>query len=109
MTPELERLARLSPLDYGRARKEAAKGLGIPVSILDGVVKTKRSELGLDEDDGLQGRAVQYEEPEPWPEPVDGAPLLDNLAASVKRFVVLPEHGAEIVALWTAHVEGRAA
>ena len=103
MTPELERLARLSPLDYGRARKEAAKGLGIPVSILDGVVKTKRSELGLDEDDGLQGRAVQYEEPEPWPEPVDGAPLLDNLAASVKRFVVLPEHGAEIVALWTAH------
>jgi putative DNA primase/helicase len=100
---ELERLARLSQLDYGRARKEAAKGLGIPVSILDGVVKTKRSELGLDEDDGLQGRAVEYEEPEPWPEPVGGAPLLDNLAASAKRFVVLPEHGAEIVALWTVH------
>ncbi|MGB9591834.1 MAG: DUF3631 domain-containing protein, partial [Candidatus Kryptoniota bacterium] len=38
---------------------------------------------------------------EPWPEPVDGAGLLDDLAAIFKRYVVLPPHAETALALWT--------
>ena len=79
---ELERLARMAPLDYERTRKEAGKKLGISrLSLLDALVKAKRTELGLNEDDGKQGHAISFPEPEPWPEPVDGAALLDGIAA----------------------------
>src|SRR5262249_36091719 len=42
-------------------------------------------------------------DPEPWPEPVDGAALLNELAAVFKRFVVLPPSADEALALWTLH------
>ena len=38
--------------------------------------------------------------PEPWPDPVDGAALLDALAAAIRRHVVLGEAEADAVALW---------
>src|SRR5208282_2889163 len=40
---------------------------------------------------------------EKWPEAVEGAALLDELAESVRRFVVMPRHEAEAVALWILH------
>src|SRR4051812_4104713 len=42
-------------------------------------------------------------EPEPWPEPVDGALLLDDLLQEASRSVVLPKWGPEAVALFTVH------
>ena len=39
-------------------------------------------------------------EPEPWPEPVDGALLLDEIIAVFERHLVLPEGAAEAMALW---------
>jgi hypothetical protein len=42
-------------------------------------------------------------EPEPWPEPVDGALLLDDLLREASRSVVLPKWGPEAVALFTVH------
>ncbi|MDB6059021.1 MAG: hypothetical protein JWO95_2865 [Verrucomicrobiales bacterium] len=39
----------------------------------------------------------------PWDEPVNGAELLDELTATVRRFVVLPNCGAEAMALWILH------
>jgi putative DNA primase/helicase len=102
---ELERLARLPPLDYGRGRKEAAKALGdIPVGILDAAVKAKRAELGLDaEDDGKQGHVISFPEPEPWPEPLDGAKVLHDVAKAIRQYVVMPDHACDTVALWAAH------
>jgi putative DNA primase/helicase len=100
---EIERLAKLSAFDYERARAAAAKALDVRTSLLDRLVKLKRSELGLDEGGGPQGRSVEYEEPEPWPEPVDGAAMLDEIATAARRFTVFPPHGAEITALWVAH------
>jgi hypothetical protein len=65
---EIEKLARMPALDYERTRKAAAERLGIKrLSLLDGLVKAKRAELGLDGGDGLQGRAIEFPEPEPWP------------------------------------------
>jgi len=39
----------------------------------------------------------------PWPEPVDGKVLLDNLKQFMTRFVVLPKWAAETFALWILH------
>jgi hypothetical protein len=39
----------------------------------------------------------------PWPEPVDGAALLDELAGVLRRFVILPRWGPETLALWILH------
>jgi Protein of unknown function (DUF3631) len=101
---EIEKLARLLPLDYDRARKEAGKRLGLSrLSLLDGLVKAKRAELGLDGGDGLQGRAIEFPEPEPWPEPVDGAELLEGLAKGIRRHVVLSDAGRDTSTLWVLH------
>jgi putative DNA primase/helicase len=39
----------------------------------------------------------------PWPEAVNGGSLLDGLAATYRRYVVLPAGGADTLALWTVH------
>jgi putative DNA primase/helicase len=39
----------------------------------------------------------------PWPEPVEGHVLLDNLAQTLKRFVLLPRWAPEALALWVLH------
>jgi hypothetical protein len=50
-----------------------------------------------------QGKALFLEDPEPWEQQVDGAVLLDHLAATYRRFVVLPEGAPEATALWVVH------
>ena len=40
---------------------------------------------------------------EPWPEPVDGATVLDALLAIVLRYVVMPKAAAVAVVLWVLH------
>jgi putative DNA primase/helicase len=101
---ELERLARMAPLDYERARKDASKRLGISrLSLLDALVKAKRAELGLDGDDGKQGHAITFAEVNPWPDAVDGAALLNALADAIGRYVVMTEHTRHACALWVVH------
>lgn len=38
--------------------------------------------------------------PEPWPEPVDGKVLLDEIARTIKRYVMVPHEAADAAALW---------
>ena len=45
-------------------------------------------------------QSAQLPEPEPWPEPIDGAGLLENLVSIIENHVVLPPGGSLIVALW---------
>ena len=68
---EIEKLARMRAIEYDRERKAAGKRLGLSrLSLLDTLVKAKRSELGLDKSDGKAGHAIEFATPEPWPEPV---------------------------------------
>ena len=60
----------------------------------------KKSDGG---DDSKQGKVICLEDPEPWPEEVDGAHLLDEITETFKRFLILPDHGAEAIALWILH------
>jgi hypothetical protein len=48
-------------------------------------------------------RNLLHPEIEPWPSSVDGSLLLADLAKTLRRFVVLPPHAAEALALWVLH------
>lgn len=53
--------------------------------------------------DALPGRALAFAPVEPWPEPVEGADLLEELAAHFRAYAVLPAHGDTTLALWALH------
>jgi putative DNA primase/helicase len=46
------------------------------------------------------GSPVTLDEPEPWPEAVDGAALLRDTAAAIRRYVVVTPAQAVAIALW---------
>ena len=54
-------------------------------------------------DGKVQGRALDLADPIPWAEAVAGAELLDEIAATYARYLVLPEGGESVMSLWTAH------
>jgi putative DNA primase/helicase len=99
---EIARLAALSKLAYERERKEAAEKLGISrLSILDRLVEEARGGKGNSRTG--PGRPLSFDEPEPWPQPVAGATLLDELALVCRRHVVMSEAAAHAIALWIVH------
>lgn len=53
--------------------------------------------------DARAGRAVVLSRPDPWPEAVDGAGLLAELAQTFAHYAALPAGGATALALWTVH------
>ena len=52
---------------------------------------------------GRQGRPVEWDDPEPSPEPVDRAELLDEIKAKVEHYADLPGGGADAVTLWVLY------
>lgn len=99
-TSAVNRLSKLSPLEYARIRKAEAQCLGVDASALDKEVSRARKNGAASTS---QGEIVLFNDPEPWPESVDGAALLDEMAVIFTRFLVLPEGAADTAALWVAH------
>ena len=95
----LAELASLSPIDYDQQRESAAKLLGVRMSTLDAAVAAQRSKLEEQHVTAQRDAAT----PEPWPEAVEGASLLEDLASLFTRYVVLPQGAADMLALWTLH------
>jgi putative DNA primase/helicase len=89
-------LAELGELEYERQREELGARFGMRVSVLDRLHRDERKthprESGL-----------ELWTPEAWPDEVDGAEVLDDLAAAVRRFVVLDDAARDAAALWTMH------
>jgi hypothetical protein len=102
--PEISRLASLDPLEYDQQREAAAERLGCRKSTLDDLVKTERAKFISVGAAGLPGRELALPDPEPWPEPVVGATLLDDIANEIKRYVILLDSQANAVALWALAV-----
>ena len=100
-TAEIARLAKLPLIEYGRERKAVAQRLGCPVAILEKAVAAERGSGGAV---AGQGRPLDLPEPGPWPQSVDGAALIANLAAAIRRHVVLGTAEADAVALWVVAV-----
>jgi putative DNA primase/helicase len=96
----IARLAKLPPMEYDRVREKEAQRLGVRIATLDcEVVKARDDEAGND----ARGTAVEFEAIDPWGESVDGATLLDDLAATFKHYLVLPQYVEAILALWVVH------
>jgi putative DNA primase/helicase len=91
---EIDRLAKLSPVDYDRERISAAERLEIRVKVLDCLVKQVRNIPSG------QGRPIDLPEIQPWHEGVDGTALLNEIAASVKKYIVLSDAAADAISLW---------
>jgi putative DNA primase/helicase len=95
----IESLSLLSKIDYECKRLEAAEALGFRVSALDEIVAGMRpkEELGKD---NLQGEAIEWEDIELWPEPVNGAELLNRVVERIELYLVLPPGAAVVMGLW---------
>ncbi len=94
------KLALLHPIEFDRVAKSEAKRLGCKVSTLEDAVKRAR---GGEHEDRGRGRPLEKVQLEPWPHPVAGEDIAEEIAATVARFVALPEHAAVAAALWALH------
>lgn len=92
---KIQWLASLKPLEYDRVRKDQATALGVRPSTLDGMVKAARS-------DESEADRLPFAEVEPHPEPIDPAQLLDEVANTIRLFIVLDTEQAHAAALWCA-------
>jgi putative DNA primase/helicase len=97
---EIARLAKLPLVQYERERKAAAEKLEMRIGMLDFVVAAQRGNAG---DAGKQGRPLEFPEAEPWPTAVNGIVLLNELITVIRRYVVMPDHAIDAVALWIIH------
>jgi len=92
-------LRRATVREAAIQKLEKVKGINAPSKMVDAAFKN--GEAGSPNQQ--QGRPVVFDDPEPWPEAVDGAALLDDITTTLKYFLVLPPHTAEAVALWICH------
>lgn len=106
---EIEALAALSAPSYEAERGPVAERLGMRVSALDRLVDAERRRNGAIAAAPGQGRPLNLADPEPWPEPVDGAALLNEMAHAIRSHVVLRPAEADAVALWAAGTHAMAA
>jgi hypothetical protein len=81
------------------ARLRAVK---IKVGVLDKVLAAFEA-AGDGQHDGGQRRAITFPEIEPWPEPVEGSILLDEMVMHIERHVMLPREAAVACGLWIMH------
>jgi putative DNA primase/helicase len=103
MDAEITRLAKLPTLQYEHERKTAAEKLNVRASILDRLIEAERAKLNPGAGKQGQGRAIEFPQPEPWTEAVDGAELLDAIATAIRMHVVLPDSDRDICTLWAMH------
>jgi hypothetical protein len=96
---EISRLAKLNLIDYERERETVAKRLSIRLPVLDELVALARLKTAAEPSLPF----LPAIEAAPWPEPVNGAQLLDEITAAIRRYVVLEKGAAEATALWVVH------
>jgi hypothetical protein len=97
----IARLAALDPVSYELSRKSMANTLGLRTAVLDKAVAAQR---GARSGNGAkQGGALGLAAPEPWPESVDGADLLDAVSEFFARHLILPAGAADLLGAWTIH------
>lgn len=92
---KLDELGEMSPAEYGRRRETLADELGTPRMFLDLEYKERRKRAAKVED-----HDTFLADPDPWPEPVSGAELFDQISKTVASHLVLPEGAAEAITLW---------
>lgn len=98
----VQQAAQLDDLEYDSKRKILAGNAGLRVAVLD-AERAKRRGAQSANGEKLQGAAVLFSEPEPWPESVDGAAVLADAAKILTEYVHLPDGAATAISLWIAY------
>lgn len=91
------RLALLPPLEYDRVRKQEADALRVRVETLDREVRKIRNPDNLQVDSVKMFTAVQ-----PYPQPVEGAALLTEIAETIRKFIICEAETVTAATLWIA-------
>ncbi|GHT96337.1 hypothetical protein FACS1894116_13300 [Betaproteobacteria bacterium] len=91
----LASLARLSRVEYDRTREAEARAMGIRVGTLDKEVSGRRHEQSTT-------AGIDFDEVPVWHAPVRAGELLDEIALTVRRFIVCKDETARAAALWVA-------
>ncbi len=87
-------LASLDPLEYEKQRIEKANELGVRLPILDAKIKAAKAGQS-------KAESSPFPDVKPHPEPIDPAELLDEVADTIGKFIVLDEAQKTAAALWT--------
>ena len=95
--PTITGLAALDRLHYEQQREAAAERLGIRISVLDKLVRQEQAAVEN------ENTALPHWNVKSWPEPVDGAALLDSIKRVFRRYIVLPKDADIALALWVLH------
>jgi putative DNA primase/helicase len=74
-------------------------GVNSPSRLVDAALGTSQKV----EDTSALNAGIIFPEVEPWPESVDGAALLEDIAALFRRFVVMSKGVDTTLALWVLH------
>lgn len=91
----ITRLAALGAIQYDQSRITEAKKLGVRPSTLDKTVRASRGEDAGKID-------TPFVEVDVWPEQIDPAGLLTEIASTIRRHIICDTETACAAALWTA-------
>ncbi|MEY3224622.1 MAG: hypothetical protein RL565_812, partial [Pseudomonadota bacterium] len=95
----ISRLSKLRPIEYEIAKKaelEKLKELGVTGKGLDQEVRLKQKERD-------EAKTMPFKVFEPWPNPVNGAEILDAVSKTIHRYVFCNRDTATVATLWIAH------
>lgn len=98
---KISALRKANPAEWQRLRAKLKAIKGVSMSELEGLLKH--------EGDGRQGNAIQWADPEPHPDPQDGAALLDDVTAALLKYVGFADEQAAACAAWIVmtYIHGR--
>jgi len=96
----IQHLAELPLFEYDRVRKEEAKRLGVRTDTLDQTVQSFRADTSSDD---IAGEEIIFSDIKPWPDPVDGVELLNEIAETIGSHMAMPEHSIYATVLWCVH------
>lgn len=91
----IQNLAALQPMAYDRVRIATAKGLDVRPATLDKLVKDAQKKFTGENE-------TPFEIVEPWHEAISPRELLDDVAATIKRFIVCQPETITAATLWIA-------
>ena len=86
----------------GAIRALGDAGIGSPARVVDAAFRACEPPA----ESAGQGKPILLEDPEPWPEPVDVAPLLMEMSETIRRYVAMSKEAADAEALFIVHTYG---
>jgi hypothetical protein len=99
---DLLTLVKAAP-NYELPPPAAAASVTAPVSSADVATEPRATKKNPGKKD-TAGRTLRLEDPEPWPDPVSGEAVLNNLTTLLSTFVVFADAAyADALALWIVH------